>query len=280
MKKIFLLLFSAVWGLAALAQPCVPDLALDTPGISPSETPGIPCIVQGEPYDFTVQFKNFDTFDFGGPVTVDFMELDTIDNMPCGISWNANKAYDFAAGHGPRYAHLENGCIRLTGTTSDAVGQYKLRFIVRADIIADGNADDFLPFYINAADYGLTLSLRVVASASDPCDPIDTTATYETASCPTKNNTAIAEYMNQVKSLEINPAVVHTDAQVQFISSASATYQLRVLDLLGNEMRSEAVQVHTGENMYLLNRDDLQPGIYLLSIGNGNENRVKRFVIP
>ncbi len=90
---------------------CIPQ-QLPAPGLSDSLT----CIVRGEQVNIVLYFKNFDTL---GGITIEWLRIDSITNLPCGITLAMND---------PDHTYVtgENGCMSFSGLTNDSAGQYKL----------------------------------------------------------------------------------------------------------------------------------------------------------
>ena len=148
---------------------CTPDPSVTQPGIYPSASDSIPCIVRNVAYNFSLTFMNFTTVSLAGTTfTMDSLRIDSINNLPCNITWTTNKAPNNTYGSG------EVGCIKLSGTTTDPVGQYKLDVAVTAYIHGLGA----IPY--NASALGIRRDVRVKASAG-ACAPVDTTIAGLTA---------------------------------------------------------------------------------------------------
>lgn len=96
---------------SATPSSCVPQ-QLPAPGLSDSLT----CIVRGEQVNIVLYFKNFDTL---GGITIEWLRIDSITNLPCGITLAMND---------PDHTYVtgENGCMSFSGLTNDSAGQYKL----------------------------------------------------------------------------------------------------------------------------------------------------------
>jgi hypothetical protein len=188
MKKIFVLIIAMYCNMAAFAQ-CTPDNTITTPGLYPPDSL-LPCIVSGVAYDTVIQFKNFTTInpnDLGIPtpipitITVNSVAIDTILNVPTGISYNCNTPNCF-------YASGANGCLRVFGTTNAARGNYPLDLVVTLDLSIPFFGDTVITISTSqAAQNGFGglfgYSLQVV-NAGDPCPyPIVTISTPDTVSC-------------------------------------------------------------------------------------------------
>lgn len=118
MKKIFSVAL-ALCGLVNLAMSqCTIDASLQQfPGIYPKAN-DLPCVEQGMPYDQTIQVQNLNQAFTG--IHVDSMMLTNVNGLPSGISWARTPTILYGGA---------NGCLKFTGTTNDAVGQYKLAWI-------------------------------------------------------------------------------------------------------------------------------------------------------
>ena len=129
MKKTVLLLFALVAVHILSAQYCgttsssVPTGGPLAGGFEDPNT--VPCAVQGVAYSHAIQFTMFSSFDFIGHQTVDSMEFLSIDNLPCGLCWSVDQA-------DKRYLASEDGCLSITGTTTDFAGQYKFALSLKA----------------------------------------------------------------------------------------------------------------------------------------------------
>jgi len=114
---------------------------------------------------------NFDSIYFNNSwVTLQQLRIDSVNNLPCGINWQLSNSDGI-------YANSEPGCILLSGTSFDSVGQYKL------DVWASINLGTgfFGPLQANNFDL-LTFYTRVKDFAS-VCPVIDTTAYYHLSQC-------------------------------------------------------------------------------------------------
>lgn len=150
---------------------CTPGNTLTVPGFSPPED-SVPCAVRGVYYDQTVQVKVPTTVTSGGTTyPLNYIKIDSIGNLPCGLCWSTNKSSNQFNGN-------EQFCIRIKGTTYDNVGQFKLKIIVDANVTAFGfpvtqsNQD--------ASAAGLRFFVRV-QNQGGTCAPVDTLAAGNTA---------------------------------------------------------------------------------------------------
>jgi Secretion system C-terminal sorting domain len=125
MRKIYLVAVFALMISGVFGQCYIDSAARTTPGIYPAPD-SIPCVVQGVPYDETIQVlcpTSFDsslsilTFNFPVTVKVDSMRLDSIINLPYGLTWVKNP--NVLQGG-------QNGCLTFNGITGDRTGVYNL----------------------------------------------------------------------------------------------------------------------------------------------------------
>jgi hypothetical protein len=141
---------------------CTPGTNLTVPSFSPSYD-SLPCVEQGVYYDQIIQLKVPTS---GGGYPLNYIQIDTITNLPCGLCWASSSSNN-------RFNGGAQGCIRVTGTTYDNVGQFTLRVIVTANVTAFGfpvsQANQ------NLADQGLKYFIRVKAPGGN-CPAVDTLA--------------------------------------------------------------------------------------------------------
>jgi len=121
-------------------------------------TPGydlISCINQNQAYNQTVYFEA--PYDFGG-LYVNWVRIDSIRNLPCGISWTTSPAVVYGG---------SLGCITFSGTTSDVAGGYKLQFYLTTNLQTIGTISGELSYLLNmAGEPDVPYYLKVKASAS------------------------------------------------------------------------------------------------------------------
>jgi len=87
----------------------------------------LPCVIRGVPHDQVVQVKMPTTLNTPlGVQNFQWIQIDSVGNLPCGLCWSTNKG-----GATPnRFNSGEQGCIRITGTSYESVGQFYLTIIV------------------------------------------------------------------------------------------------------------------------------------------------------
>jgi hypothetical protein len=148
---------------------CTAGNNLTQPGFSPPSD-SVPCAIQGVAYSQVVQVKVPTTVMYNGSsYTLNRIKIDTISNLPCGLCWateNANNTFN----GGSQF------CIRITGTTYDNPGQFKLHIIVDATVLGG-----LITQTVDAGTAGLTFYSRV-QTPTGVCAPVDTTQPGNTAS--------------------------------------------------------------------------------------------------
>lgn len=277
MKKLFSLLVLAVVAMTSVnAQICTIDNTLTEPGLYP-DPDSIPCIIKNDPTDITVQFVNFDSATYSGiRIKVEYLIIDSITNLPCGISWTTSKQ-NAATPH--RFENQENGCIRFLGSTGDASGQYELEVYVRAKISLAPT-----PIPVTASSVGLRVAVRVKDTAGDACPAIDTTGSApnaRVATCSSSDTTltvGISE-ISSINSFSFYPNPTTNTSTVSFVAEKAATFTARIINIYGQEVSREQLNVAAGLNVNTLNVSTLANGVYIYTITDGKNVQSQRFVV-
>lgn len=275
--KTFLLAFSLLIGLYANAQYCTIDSQYVLPGLYPLPE-DLPCFVGGGEWnDVTVQFVMFDSTEVSGiKVKVEYVIIDEILNLPCGITWCTSENDADTAN---RFNNQERGCIRFRGRTTDDAGQYKLVINVKAKVSLLQNE---VPY--NAENLGFRVDVRLVDVATDPCPAIDTTsgATLLTATCPTDNYCPIIGGVNEISSLSkltLSPNPASNTATVSFIADKAAVYTSRIINIYGQKVSHGKLDVISGLNVDKLDISQLPAGVYIYTLTDGKSVLTQRFVV-
>ena len=181
MKKIslsflaFFTLLAINSNVQASGTSCTPDPNLTIPGFAPDDD-FLPCIDVGVYYDQVIQFKLPATVDpgLGFPLTLNWVEIKELNNIPCGLSWEIDNPTAV-------YNGGDNGCARIFGTSYDPPGQYKLQLIVDVNIDLIGTLTDMDA----AVALGSSYYFRI-AQANGSCAPVDTLddGLVASTSCP------------------------------------------------------------------------------------------------
>ncbi len=266
MKKIYLFFVLIVAALSTSAQCTIISAYQTTPGIYPAPS-ALPCIVDGAPYDQTIQVQcptEYDTsvnvivVNYPIIVKIDSMELDSVINLPPGITWNKNP-YRLAGG--------QNGCLEFTGTTTAATGNYNLTWYgtvwatpqasgpipagAQRTVTGNLNRYNFVNYYLN-----------VVATSGVPCgtsgiSDLDPTLNTELSIFPNPSNGVFTVKLN---------------------SGTRVSGQLEVIDVTGRMVFSEEVDLIGKQNVSV----DLglnAKGIYTVLLHTANGNATKRISV-
>lgn len=151
---------------------CTAQSSFTRVGFEPPED-SLPCMIIGQPYSEVIQFHTPSNATVQGTSgTLNYYKIDTINNLPCGICWAMGESNFEINGN-------STGCIKLSGTTFDAPGEYKLHIIVDVNItpilFSQNYADQ------NLSTQGFTYYVRVQLP-DDTCAQLDTLVAGNTAS--------------------------------------------------------------------------------------------------
>ena len=256
--------FSLVVGPAPV---CVPDSAAQPrPGIHPAPY-NLPCIVDGAPYDQTLQIRCPTVFDsvvnlgittYPLAITVDSIELDSVINLPAGITW---------ARYPNRLQGGEIGCLHLTGTTTAAPGYYVLTWYGTSWVHGTGIGARTVVGSLNRYSY-VDYNLNVIAAAGDSCIPYNPYATNGINNINPVLNTALDVFPNPsngVFTLKLN-------------AGSRVSGLIEIIDVTGRVVFSQDVDLIGQQNMSL-DLSKCSKGIYNILLKTSNGNAAKRISI-
>lgn len=149
----------------------------------------IPCVQIGVAYNQKVDMQIPPSTVFQGQnATINWIRIDSIENLPCGLCWRSNNANNQFNGNSA-------GCIRISGTSFDQPGQYKLR--IRITINATVG---IFPVTLNNQDadqFGVKYWARV-ENLNGTCTAVDTLATglnkHSTGTAPAASITGTTSF--------------------------------------------------------------------------------------
>lgn len=269
MKKLTLALCVCLMMLGlntASAQVCVPVDTFSEAGLFPIPD-SLPCIDQGVAQNQTIYFRNFKDV---GPVTIESLTIDSLTNLPCGLSWAADR-------NPPFYEADSFGCIQVTGTTTDSAGQYKLGIwvtIVIGGQPISGEAGD-LASQFGAGDFSYWVRVK---APNDACPAIDTLGTNDLTASGLVCVSNVRELTN-VSSFEVSPNPFNATATVSFYGAEAAEYTATIYSMAGKEVRNFNIQVANGYNTLSIERGDLSSGVYFFTISDGARTATHKLVI-
>ena len=192
--KGFALLLSLFICVASAKAQCTPDFTVSTPGLyAPSDT----CFEQGVYEEVVWQFKVYDILTQLGNVSIDSMQIDSINYLPCGLVWQTNKQSN-------RYLKNENGCLRIYGTTTSPIGEYTPIIYVTAWIDAGST-----PVSQPATLLGLSPRMRI-SNAVILCDQATTQQTSacvrsDTSGVVVVADTCVTPFQEEICYVTVNP---------------------------------------------------------------------------
>ncbi len=130
-----------------------------------------PCVKIGVPYTHVLdmQIPEFVNY-LGSPRRLISVKVNSITNLPCGLCWSSDTSNNVFEGN-------TTHCVRITGTTYDEPGQYKL------NINIDATALLAIPFTLtnqNADNFGVKFWARV-ENLDGTCVLVDTLGPTKTA---------------------------------------------------------------------------------------------------
>jgi len=250
---------------------CSPAI-LTAPGLSPVSDSLAP-LVDGVPTNTIIEFKNFDTLQFGGhTVTLQSLKIDSISNLPSGLCWATSDTNN-------TFQNQQSGCIRVQGTTTATPGQYKLNIVVDANIgfTVTTNADAAGLFYYVRVNCSDSVHSRPIDTVGQAEGTIPTFEAYDSA-CST-TYTSIKNIDQNVQGLSVYPNPFNNSAVVKFTSAFTGTMTERITTIIGSEVSARQISVVNGVNTQVVERKNLTAGIYFYTLSDGKSTFTKRLVI-
>ncbi|MFN8309136.1 MAG: T9SS type A sorting domain-containing protein [Chitinophagales bacterium] len=254
---------------------CTPASPTGTPGLTPVSS-DLPCVQKGVAVNQIIKFENFTSF---SGQNVNFLRIDSINNLPSGLCWKTNKANN-------QYSGGETGCIEVNGTSNAAVGQYKLRIHITANIGSGmgtnivGDAET-----LTGATGGAPLRyyVRVInQGAGCPCvDTVNGASNFFVAyngSEPICVN-GINNIAQDINSMTVTPNPFSSITTVNFTSEKSANYTFKATNLVGAEVSVRTIEAKAGENSVSFEKGNLPSGVYFLSLSNEKGAITKKVIV-
>ncbi len=243
MKKLTTFFFVAIASFGVSAQ-CVIDQN-NTDFLSPAPE-DLPCIQRTVDYDRVIQISVPATYSFQGIITltIDSVVINDILDMPTSISYAINPNTGVIEGG-------SNGCVNLTGTTTDAVGNYPLNF--DGNVYLSGtpiptlfDGDTVVPLS-QLSSLGFSYSLDVI----EPGDPCRT----------------ITSLLNKTNAVELSmyPNPTNGVFNLTVNTGKSGAIEVSVFDFTGRTVYAETTAI---QNQYATQVDisNLPKGIYAVRV--------------
>ncbi len=193
----------------------------------------------------------------GTVASLDYVLLKSISGLPSDIGSGAG-GYVCDP---PDCKFLANtiGCVTVYGTTTDAPGDYDA--VITTDVLTG-----LLPTPLEIEFPNATLApgiyrLTVLPEPAGGC-------------------TAGVNDLDGVFGLaQANPNPFSSYTNINFTSKVSTDAEFKVYNLLGKMIYSETINVLNGDNTVQFNGSDLNSGVYMYSIGKGNDIVTNRIVV-
>ncbi|HXH18799.1 MAG TPA: T9SS type A sorting domain-containing protein [Chitinophagales bacterium] len=252
-----------------VSAQCIPQ-PLPAPGLSPVDD-SLDCIIRGQATNTIIYFQNFDTI---SGITVEWLRIDSLEHLPTGLSYCVNDP-DFT------YNTAENGCINVTGTTNDTVGQYKLGIwvTVKVSILPNPVSGEAGALSQQFGGPDFSYYVRVKADAGANCDAIDTTGATPNRVGDTKSSIACGVGIDELPGLigiSINPNPVRNNGDITFSLDKPADVHVVIYNSVGQKVYHKAVQGIAGENKVSFDRGNLQSGLYLVGLEQNGKSLVSK----
>lgn len=263
MKKILLLILAvSLIALSSNAQiVCVPDTSFisagaglypvpdTTGGVGVDSTMGInKNAVNGEYWEFVWTAIVPDSFPFNGAnYELEYIKLEGLSNLPMGIS-----SYDCIP-NDCKFEGGTQGCVTVYGTPNDTPMDYLILISTKVKLgpFASELNIDFPNTQFAPGEYVLTLE-----------PPVNTT-----------------DLENSFSLAKASPNPFSSFTNINFSSTINAEIDFKVYNLLGKQIYDQKVNAVTGENTIRFNGADLNSGVYMYSIGKGNDIITNRIVV-
>ncbi len=252
LKKLLYLTVISLFAANSLSAQCTPDVTLTIPGVYPDSATGLGDAVQGVPYSQVIQVRTFlDSAASVGPFgttnfRLDYIEINGVTGLPNGFSYSCNPA-------SCQFQELSNGCVLISGTTTDPVGTYPITVDVTAygNLTQLGNIAFNQPFSVTYYDINVNL------------------------------NTGLAELLpkNKFGVVQNSPNPFGNKSQIFYNTPQPAKLSMKIFNILGKEVYATTLDSKKGLNVYTLDADKFSSGIYMYSISNGTSTITKRMVV-
>jgi hypothetical protein len=266
MKKLFVLFALIVAALSINAQCTIISAFQTIPGISPAPA-ALPCVVDSAPFDQTIQVQcptSYDTsvnvvlINYPVAVVIDSIELDSVINLPAGLTWTKNPN---------RLAGGQNGCLTFSGATTAAPGIYNLTWYGTAWATPgavgpiSGGGQRTVVGSLNRYGY-VSYYLNVIGNATDPCG--------------TTGINTIDPALNAELSVYPNPS--NGVFSVKLNAGSRVSGLLEVVDVTGRIVFAQDVDLIGRQNVSV-DLGHCAKGIYTVLLRTANGNATKRISI-
>jgi hypothetical protein len=81
-----------------------------------------------------------------------------------------------------------------------------------------------------------------------------------------------------LNSFGIYPNPTDNELNVQFNLSQPEIMLFEIMDLTGKKIEKQVIKANSGENLVILNTNNLSSGLYLLNVNSGNLTKTIQFI--
>jgi hypothetical protein len=253
MKKNILLFAVLLFaGTVQIMAQCTPDVNITQPLVPDSAT-NLPHAIAGVAYSTTIYLKVPASSVYQGfPVNVDSIQITSVTGLTT-VGGTPNFSYvcdePNCAWDGGSF-----GCILLTGSPTLAQARQNTTYSLVVNVMAYAKFQGFP----TSAPY----------TADDYKIVIDTLGA------------GVADIRTNKFSVEQNtPNPFVSETNIEYTVSKAGPINFRVYNMLGKEVYNTQLRSEIGRNNVTYRPSNLNPGIYMYSIGNGKNSQMKRMII-
>lgn len=247
--KILLHAFILLLACQTVFGQCTPDAQYTQPGIYPDSATGLAPAYVGLPYEQTITaVVPADTQVVIIPnlpaqtVTIDSIVVDQINGLPPGFDYICQTpSCGFPGG--------QSGCLKIFSTSNPALadtGRYYLDIqLTTYSVIQQTNNVGY--YYIDIVD-----SANLSVGSFDG---------------------------ERIKMAQNAPNPVGDITYIDYVSGTNTTIDFKVSNLLGAVVYNKTIRANRGDNRIRFDASDLNSGIYLYTIDNGNITYGKKMIV-
>lgn len=258
MKKLYLTLLATTFCIWTFAGGgCTPDVN-NTAFFNPTPD-SLPCVERNTSYNQVIQIYVPTTFDlstfipnlpFPVTVTVDSLVVNNVTGLPSGLGYGINPTNGIFYGG-------TNGCVLVSGTTSDPAGNYPLTL----DGTISLSGLPVVPGFNDNAD--TTLDLATLQSLAPGQFALFVDVIEPGSPCRTTSVKNFNAALNAAMFVYPNPA----KGYLNFTLNTGRTIQgsVSIFDFTGKKMLEQLVQTN-GLYTTVINVEDLPAGLYNVTL--------------
>lgn len=262
MKNLFVLVLALTSAgiLNNVAAQCTPPAPTANPGLSP-DWECLPCVERTVAYAQVITIENFDEV---SGVVVNSLRIDSLTNIPAGLSYTVNPPNATFPGGG-------TGCIDVTGTTTEPAGNYKLGIYVTVNIQGIGDVDGEAGEIVDNL-----ILLGFIDTTSGTVPNFDYFVRVIEAGTVCDSSACIALGTNDLNSLfsglSAQPNPMTTQTQISWNSNTDGKFTAKMFDVAGKEVFTQQLHVRIGTNNVTVERENLPAGSYVFVITDGRKS--------